>query len=109
VLPGATSHFRRKGFLISGLAAALVFGGASRSIRAAETSETPERLTESLIKLNAEHARVAGLAKSSIAVKMQNLALLRREALLARIAANPAAVLKAALPGPVSRRFPAGS
>ena len=106
MLPGATSHFRRKGFLISGLAAALFLGVAGRNIRAAETNETPERLTESLIKLHAEHARAAGWEKSSVAAKMQNVALLRRDALLARVATNPAAVLKAALPGAVSRRFP---
>ncbi|MGH7929188.1 MAG: hypothetical protein ACREQV_15480, partial [Candidatus Binatia bacterium] len=104
---GATIHFRRNGFLICGVALVIFLAGAARDISTAQTNDTPQHLTDSLIKLHGEHARAAGWEKSPIAAKMRNVALSRRQALLGRIAANPGTVLKAALPDAVSRRFPA--
>ena len=85
----------------------ILLSAATPDRLAAQTAEEPQRLTNALIKLQSEHAKAAGWEVSPIVAKMQNVALSRRQTLLAHIAANPGAVLKAALPDPISRRFPA--
>ena len=85
----------------------LLLAGAPFGIAAAQTDETPEHLTDALIKLQGQYVKAADWEKSLTVTRMQTVALSRRQALLARIAANPGAVLKAALPDALSRRFPA--
>jgi M6 family metalloprotease-like protein len=104
--PAAILLARRRFPILIGVFVFLV-SGATHRIFAAQTDDTPEQLTDSLIKLHGQHAKAAQWEQSSIVTKMQTVALSRRQALLARIASNPGAVLKAALPDAVSRRFPA--
>jgi hypothetical protein len=104
---GAAIPFARDRLARALFAVVIFLSTASANIFAAQSDDTPERLTDSLIRLHGQHVRAAESEQLPIVTRMQNVALARRQALLARIASNPGAVLKTALPEGVSRRFPA--
>jgi hypothetical protein len=104
---GAVILFARQRFPLAVFVVVLLLSCASHRILAAQIDDTPGTLTDSLLKLNGQHATAAEWEQLPIVTKMQRVAMSRRQALLARIAADPGAVLKAALPEAVSRRFPA--
>jgi hypothetical protein len=105
---GAVTLLARQRFTLFFLFLFSLQCAASDRILAAENDDTPERLTDSLVQLYGQHAKAAAeWEQASIVAKMKNVALARREALLARMASNPGAVLSTSLPDAVSRRFPA--
>jgi hypothetical protein len=107
MLRGAALLLARNRFQLWGFLLLVFLAVPDGKIFGAESNDTPEQFTDSLVKLHGQHARAADWEKPSLAVKMQNVALARRQALLAQISANPGSVLKAALPAAVGHRFPA--
>ncbi len=103
----AAKFFARERHPLAAVVLFIMLSAGPPVVFAAQTDDAAQRLTNALIKLQSEHAKAAESELPSIVAKMQSVALSRRQALLARIAANPEAVLKTALPDGVRRRFPA--
>jgi hypothetical protein len=98
---GARNHFLVIIFVFH-----VLLAGGARETTAAQPKSTPADLTDALVKLHGQYGKAQESHKSSIVTKMQSVALARRQAMLARIAENPGAVIKAALPDALGRRFP---
>jgi hypothetical protein len=97
----------RKQFPLYFFILVLILCGARSAVVAAQANGTPQALADALLKLNRRQATAPDWEHEAVVTTMQRTALSRRQALLGRIAADPGAVLDAALPEAVSRRFPA--
>ncbi len=81
----------------------------SNSAVAAQPAESPESVTDSLIRLNGEHDKASDASRPTILARLRNLAAQRHQILADNIESDPGSVLKVALPASLRRGFPVGA